>query len=83
MLNFFLGSNLKAQLDSTEGLLKELSKYEKEQEITFNMCNQKKSQAKHYKKKLLNEQQKQVLLHNSQNTFIYSYIWMYLLILLI
>lgn len=71
MFNFSLGSVLKAQLDCTQGLLKELSKYEKEQEITFNMCNQKKSQAKQYKKKLLNKQQKQVILHNSQkNTFI-------------
>jgi len=53
---------LKKQLDCSHGLLKELAKYEKEQEITFNMCNQKKSQAKQYKKKLLNEQQKQVIL---------------------
>uniref|UniRef100_A0A2S2Q421 Coiled-coil domain-containing protein n=1 Tax=Sipha flava TaxID=143950 RepID=A0A2S2Q421_9HEMI len=53
---------LKRQLDCSRGLLKELTKYEKEQEITFNICNQKKSQAKHYKKKLLNDQQKQDLL---------------------
>lgn len=65
MLNYnsynYLVSVLKRQLDCNQGLLKELIKYEKEQEITFNMCNQKKSQAKQYKKKLLNEQQKQVI----------------------
>ncbi|VVC28629.1 Hypothetical protein CINCED_3A025872 [Cinara cedri] len=52
----------KRQLDCSQGLVKELTKYEKEQETTFNICNQKKSQAKHFKKKLLNEQQKQDLL---------------------
>ncbi|XP_029345813.1 coiled-coil domain-containing protein 40-like [Acyrthosiphon pisum] len=55
-------SALKRQLDCSQGLLKELLKYEKEQEITFNVCNQKKSEAKQYKKKLLNDQQKQDLL---------------------
>ncbi|XP_025204479.1 coiled-coil domain-containing protein 40-like [Melanaphis sacchari] len=55
-------SALKRQLDCSRGLLKELVKYEKEQEITFNVCNQKKSEAKQYKKKLLNDQQKQDLL---------------------
>lgn len=57
----FLASALKRQLDCSQGLLKELLKYEKEQEITFNVCNQKKSEAKQYKKKLLNDQQKQVI----------------------
>ncbi|KAE9542832.1 hypothetical protein AGLY_002743 [Aphis glycines] len=55
-------SALKRQLDFSRGLLKELIKYEKEQEITFNVYNQKKSEAKQYKKKLLNDQQKQDLL---------------------
>jgi len=56
----FLVSTLKRQLDCSRGLLKELLKYENEQEITFNICNQKKSETKQYKKKLLNDQQKQV-----------------------
>ncbi|XP_026805557.1 uncharacterized protein LOC113548720 [Rhopalosiphum maidis] len=55
-------STLKRQLECSRGLLKELLKYEKEQEITFNICNQKKSETKQYKKKLLNDQQKQDLL---------------------
>lgn len=57
----YLVSVLKEQLDCSQGLLKELQKYEKEQEITFNMYNQKKSQTKQFKKKLLNEQQRQVI----------------------
>lgn len=58
----YLVSALKRQLDYTHGLLKELKTFEKEQEVTFNMCSQKKSHAKQYKKKLLNKQQKQVVL---------------------
>ncbi|XP_025205735.1 LOW QUALITY PROTEIN: early endosome antigen 1-like [Melanaphis sacchari] len=55
-------SVLKRQIECSRGFLNELNKYEKEQEITFNKCNQTKSQAKQYKKKLLNNQQKQDLL---------------------
>lgn len=57
----YLVSALKRQLDFSRGLLKELVKYEKDQEITFNVYNQKKSETKQYKKKLLNDQQKQVI----------------------
>lgn len=56
----YLVSDLMRHLDCSRGLLNELMKYEKEQETTFNMCNQKKSETKQYKKKLLNKQQKQV-----------------------
>lgn len=52
---------MKAKLVCSRGLLNELTKYEKEQEITFSICDQKKSQVKQYQKKLLNEQQKQVI----------------------
>ncbi|XP_050424677.1 putative leucine-rich repeat-containing protein DDB_G0290503 [Adelges cooleyi] len=55
-------SDLKRQLDCSRGLLNELIKYEKEQESTFVLCNQKESQVKYHKKRLLNEQQKQDLL---------------------
>ncbi|CAH1737113.1 unnamed protein product [Aphis gossypii] len=55
-------SILKRQVECSRGFLNELTKYEKEQEITFNKCNQTKYQAKQYKKKLLNNQQKQDLL---------------------
>jgi len=54
-------SILKRQIECSRGFLNKLTTYEKEQEITFNKCNQTKYQAKQYKKKLLNNQQKQVM----------------------
>ncbi|XP_050520950.1 coiled-coil domain-containing protein 40-like [Daktulosphaira vitifoliae] len=54
--------DLKRQLDSSRTLFNELLKYEKDQETTFILCNQKESHIKHHKKKILNEQQNQNLL---------------------
>lgn len=68
----FIVSAIKRQLDCSQGFFKELTKYEQEQEITFNICNQKKSEAKHYKKKLLNDQQKRVIISLS---LLYNYIF--------
>lgn len=53
-------ADLKRKLNCHQGLLSDLRKDEKEQEITFNMYNNKKSQTQQYKKKLLTDQQKQV-----------------------
>ncbi|XP_029345787.1 centrosomal protein of 83 kDa-like [Acyrthosiphon pisum] len=53
---------LKSQIECSREFLNELTKHEKEQEISFNRCSQTKYHTKQYKKKLLNNQQKQDLL---------------------
>ncbi|KAL4090962.1 hypothetical protein QTP88_025714 [Uroleucon formosanum] len=53
---------LTSQIECSRGFLNELARHEKEQEISFNRCSQTKYHTKQYKKKLLNNQQKQDLL---------------------
>lgn len=53
-------ADLKRKLNCQQGLLNDLKENEKEQKTTFNIYNKKKSQTQQYKKKLLNDQQKQV-----------------------
>lgn len=55
-------AELKRKLNCHQGLLNDLKKDEREQETTFNLYNNKKSQTQQYEKKLLNDQQKQVKL---------------------
>lgn len=52
--------DLKRKLNYSRGLLNELKMYEKEQKVTLNVYDKKKSRTQQYKKKLLNDQQKQV-----------------------